>query len=173
MKTSSKTILVAIGIVAIGAIVYRAVNTAPPESMPADERIVKIFEDGGCAECHTADPARPFFSNWPIARKVITEDILNGYKAFDIIPMMEAIKNGEAINEVDLAKVERSLSDGSMPLAQYYLIHWGSSVTKAKEDMALAAIASLRDQYVRKAARPCAANSVNGGLSAPCRRPKV
>lgn len=147
MKTSSKTILVAIGIVAIGAIVYRAVNTAPPESMPADERIVKIFEDGGCAECHTADPALPFFSNWPIARKVITEDILNGYKAFDIIPMMEAIKNGEAINEVDLAKVEKAVMDGTMPLAKYAVIHWGSSLTRPKTDMVLAWISDHRAKF--------------------------
>lgn len=147
MKTSSKTILVAIGIVAIGAIVYRAVNTAPPESMPADERIVKIFEDGGCAECHTADPALPFFSNWPIARKVITEDILNGYKAFDIIPMMEAIKNGEAVNEVDLAKVEKAVMDGTMPLAKYAVIHWGSSLTRPKTDMVLAWISDHRAKF--------------------------
>ena len=147
MKTSSKTILVAIGIVAIGAIVYRAVNTAPPESMPADERIVKIFEDGGCAECHTADPALPFFSNWPIARKVIPEDILNGYKAFDIIPMMEAIKNGEAVNEVDLAKVEKAVMDGTMPLAKYAVIHWGSSLTRPKTDMVLAWISDHRAKF--------------------------
>ena len=147
MKTSSKTILVAIGIVAIGAIVYRAVNTAPPESMPADEQIVKIFEDGGCAECHTADPALPFFSNWPIARKVITEDILNGYKAFDIIPMMTAIENGEAVNEVDLAKVEKSVMDGTMPLAKYYLVHWGSSLTRKKSDMVLAWVRNHRAQF--------------------------
>ncbi len=147
MKTSSKTILVAIGIVAIGAIVYRAVNTAPPESMPADERIVKIFEDGGCAECHTADPALPFFSNWPIARKVITEDIVNGYKSFDIVPMMTAIENGEAVNEVDLAKVEKSVMDGTMPLAKYYLVHWGSSLTRKKSDMVLAWVRNHRAQF--------------------------
>lgn len=147
MKTSSKIILVAIGIVAIGAIVYRAVNTAPPESMPADEQIVKIFEDGGCAECHTADPALPFYANWPIARKVITEDIVNGYKSFDIVPMMTAIENGEAVNEVDLAKVEKSVMDGTMPLAKYYLVHWGSSLTRKKSDMVLAWVRNHRAQF--------------------------
>lgn len=147
MKTSSKIILVAIGIVAIGAIVYRAVNTAPPESMSANEQIVKIFEDGGCAECHTADPALPFYANWPIARKVITEDIVNGYKSFDIVPMMTAIENGEAVNEVDLAKVEKSVMDGTMPLAKYYLVHWGSSLTRKKSDMVLAWVRNHRAQF--------------------------
>lgn len=147
MKTSSKIILVAISIVAIGAIVYRAVNTAPPESMSANEQIVKIFEDGGCAECHTADPALPFYANWPIARKVITEDIVNGYKSFDIIPMMTAIENGEAVNEVDLAKVEKSVMDGTMPLAKYYLVHWGSSLTRKKSDMVLAWVRNHRAQF--------------------------
>ena len=147
MKTSSKIILIAIAIIVIGAIVYRAVNTAPPESMPADEQIVKIFDDGGCAACHTADPALPFFSNWPIARKLITEDILKGYEAFDIIPMMKAIENGEAVNEVDLAKVEKAVLDGTMPLAKYYLVHWGASLTDKKSDIVLGWIRDHRAQF--------------------------
>ena len=147
MKTGSKVILVVIGIIVAGAIVYRAVNTAPPESMPADERVVKILDKGGCAECHTADPKLPFYANWPIVKKVITEDIVEGYKAFDIQPMLDAIARGEAVNEVDLAKVEKTVLDGTMPLAKYYLIHWGSSLTKKKADILLEWIRAERAQF--------------------------
>ena len=139
--------LVAIGVIAVGAIVYRAVNTAPPESMPADERLVKILEKGGCAECHTADPVLPFYANWPIAKKIITKDIVEGYKAFDIAPMLAAIKDGKAVNEVDLAKVEKTIMDGTMPLAKYYLVHWGSSLTKKKSDMALSWVREHRAHF--------------------------
>ena len=147
MKTISKIILIAICIVLVAVIVYKAVNTVPPKSMPADERIVKILRQGGCAECHTANPHLPFYANWPIARKVITEDIVNGYKAFDIMPMLMAIEKGEAINEVDLAKVEKTVINGTMPLPKYYLIHWGASLTKKKSKIIMEWIRNHRSQF--------------------------
>ena len=147
MKKSSKLILGAIGIVAIGAITYRAVNTVPSESLSPNERVLAILEDGGCAECHVADPKLPFYANFPIAKSVITEDIVEGYKAFDIAPVIEAIKNNQPINEVDLAKIEKTTLDGSMPLAKYYLAHWGSQMLSAKSEIVLEWIKNHRIQF--------------------------
>ena len=147
MKKSSKIILLVVVVIAVGTIVYRAVNTAPPASMQADARVMKIMDNGGCAECHIADPKLPFYANWPIARTIITKDIVDGYKAFDIAPMMEAISNGKAVNEVDLAKVEKTVMDGTMPLPQYYLVHWGSSLTKKKSDIFLEWIKEHRAHF--------------------------
>ena len=115
--------------------------------MQADARVMKIMDNGGCAECHIADPKLPFYANWPIARTIITKDIVDGYKAFDIAPMMEAISNGKAVNEVDLAKVEKTVMDGTMPLPQYYLVHWGSSLTKKKSDIFLEWIKEHRAHF--------------------------
>ena len=61
--------------------------------------------------------------------------------------MMEALKNGRKINEVDLAKVEKVIADGSMPLAKYYLVHWGSSLTDKETQMALAWAKSQREAF--------------------------
>ena len=36
-------------------------------------------------------------------------------------PMFEALQKGEKVSEVDLAKVEKVIADGTMPLAKYYL----------------------------------------------------
>ena len=128
MKTSSKLILGAVGIIAIGAITYRMVNTVPSETLPENARVLEILKDGGCAECHTANPDLPFYANWPIAKTMITEDIVEGYKAFDIVPTIEALEKDTAINEVDLAKIEKTIIDGTMPLMKYYVVHWGSSI---------------------------------------------
>ncbi len=147
MKKSSKIVLGAVGVVAVLAITYRAVNRAPAANLTADEQLLKILDDGGCAECHTANPQLPFYANWPVAKKLIGQHVTDGYASFDIAPFMDALKNGTPPNEVDLAKVERSLADGSMPLAQYYLVHWGSSVTSAKKDIAMAAVKTLRAKF--------------------------
>lgn len=147
MKKSSKIVIAAVIVIAALAVVYRAVNTAPSKDMAANEQLLQIIGDGGCAECHTADPKLPFYADWPIAKSLITKHITDGYSVFDIAPFIAALSNGTAPSEVDLAKVERSLSNGSMPLAQYYLVHWGSSVTGAKEEIALAASKSLRAEF--------------------------
>ena len=147
MKKSSKIVLGAVGVVAVLAIVYRAVNRAPSADLTPSAQLLEILDDGGCAQCHTANPDLPFYADFPIAKGLMARHVADGYASFDIAPFIEALKNGTAPNEVDLAKVERSLSDGSMPLAQYYLVHWGSSVTRAKENIALAAVKTLRAEY--------------------------
>lgn len=137
---------VVIVIVAL-AITYRAVNRAPSDTLPANEQLSQILDDGGCAECHSADPKLPFYANLPLAKGLIEKHIKDGYAHFDIMPFLEALKNGTVPNEVDLAKVERSIADGSMPMHQYYLMHWGSSITSDKEAIAMAAIKDIRAKF--------------------------
>ena len=61
--------------------------------------------------------------------------------------MMKAVAAGEAVNEVDLAKVEKCVQDGTMPLMSYYLAHWGSSLTSAKTDIVLEWVKQHRTQF--------------------------
>lgn len=132
MKLGSKIILGAAVVIAGAAVCYRLVNTVPPESLSPDERMAAIIEDGGCADCHSTDTKMPFYANWPVAKQMITKDIVEGYKLFDVTPAMHAISSGEAVDEVSLAKIEKTMIDRSMPLAKYYIIHWGSQTTGAK-----------------------------------------
>lgn len=141
-----KIILVALLIAAGAVTVYRLVNQAPSESLAANERMLAILTDGGCMECHSATPKLPFYANFPIAGKLVKEDIEKGYREFDVEPMMTALKNGEKVSEVDLAKVEKVIKDGTMPLAKYYLIHWGSSMTAKKTEISLDWIKNYRAQ---------------------------
>ena len=141
-----KFILVALLIAAGAVTVYRLVNQAPSESLAANERMLAILTDGGCMECHSATPKLPFYANFPVAGKLVKEDIEKGYREFDVEPMMTALKNGEKVSEVDLAKVEKVIKDGTMPLAKYYLIHWGSSMTAKKTEISLNWIKNYRAQ---------------------------
>ena len=142
MKLSSKIIIAGVVVVAALAVTYRAVNQAPDANLPADKQMAQIMEDGGCIFCHTANPDLPFYADYPIAKTLIKKDVEDGYKAFDIAPMIQAMKEGKAVNEVDLNKVEKAVMDGTMPLMQYYLAHWGSSLTSTKTDMVLAWVKS-------------------------------
>ena len=119
MKRTSKLIVGGAILVAGLAIVYRAVNRTPDSLLPINEQMTEIMNDGGCVFCHTESPSLPFYANLPVAKKLIAAHVAESYKAFEITPMMDALARGEAVNEVDLAKVEKCVLDGSMPLTQY------------------------------------------------------
>lgn len=147
MKKSSKIALGVVGVIVVLAIVYRAVNVAPSASLPSNEQLAQVLADGGCASCHTANPELPFYAKLPVAKTLIGGHVKKGYEVFDIAPLMGALANGTKPDEIDLAKVEQCIADGSMPMASYYLVHWGSSVTSAKCERVLEAVKSLRAAY--------------------------
>ena len=147
MKRTSKLLLAAAVVVVGAAATYRAVNLAPDATLPPNKQMLQIMHDGGCVFCHTANPDLPFYAKWPLAETLITKDVTEGYKAFDIAPMMQALEQGTAVNEVDLAKVEKCVLDGTMPLMQYYLAHWGSSLTSAKQRIALDWVKQHREAF--------------------------
>jgi cytochrome c peroxidase len=149
MKKMLKTCAIA-ALVAAAAllVVYRAVNRVPAENLPQNERVLAIFEDGGCLSCHSADPEIPFYAKLPVAGKIIMKDIDSGYRAYDMEPFMETLKVDGSFNPVDLAKIEKVVLDNRMPMPKYYLVHWGSSLTEAKRSIVLDWIRNERmDMY--------------------------
>lgn len=129
-----KLLIVALVLAVVLFVIYRIVvsTSTPSEELAEDARVTAILEDGGCVSCHTSNPELPFYANWPVAGKLVKQDAADGYRAFDIAPLMEALKSGATPNVVDVAKVERVALDKSMPMAKYYLMHWGSQMTDAK-----------------------------------------
>lgn len=118
-------------------VVYRAVNRVPSADLPQYERVYQIFEDGGCITCHSADPALPFYAKLPIVGNVVMQDVDSGYRAYDIAGFMDELKVDRNVDPVGLAKIEKVILDGRMPMPKYYLVHWGSSVTKGKRAVVL------------------------------------
>lgn len=137
MKKKTKIILTVLVAAAVLAVVYRAVNTAPPADLGKNEQMEAIIASAGCMECHSADPKLPFYANFPIAGNLVKEDIRLGYRSFDMEPMLTAIRTGEAVSEVDLSKVEKVILDGTMPMAKYYLVHWGAAINNTEKQMIL------------------------------------
>ena len=130
----------AVGLLAAAAVmtvVYRAVNRVPSSDLPQNEQVYHIFTAGGCLSCHSADPELPFYAKMPLAGDIVMADIDSGYRAFDMSKFMDAVKVGSDVNPIDLAKVEKVVLDDRMPMPKYYLVHWGSSLTKAERDIVL------------------------------------
>lgn len=127
-------LIVALALVVVLFVIYRVVTnlSVPSEELALDARVEAILEDGGCLSCHVAEPEAPFYANFPIVGGLVKRDMAEGYRAYDIAPLMEALHAGTLANPIDVAKVERVIVDKSMPQAKYYLMHWGSQSTDAK-----------------------------------------
>ena len=147
MKKSSKIVLSVLLVAAVLFGVYRMVNKAPSASLDSDAQMAEIIGSSGCMACHTASPELPFYADFPVAGKLVKEDIRLAYRSFDMTPMVEVLKKGEKISEVDLAKVEKVILDGTMPMAKYYLIHWGASLSDTEKQMALAWVKNQREAF--------------------------
>lgn len=128
-------------------VVYWIVNMAPSEDLPLEKRATIVLAEGGCLDCHSATPELPFYADLPLVGGMIAQDVADGYRAFDIEPMIKALEAGELPNPVDVAKVESVARQQRMPEAKYYLIHWGTQMTDAKRDIILEWAAKYREAY--------------------------
>ena len=131
---------------AVMTVVYRAVNRVPSSELPLNEQVYQIFTDGGCLSCHSEDPELPFYAKIPVAGDIIKADIDSGYRAYDMTRFMEELKSDEEVNPAELAKVEKVVLDDRMPMAKYYLVHWGSSLTSAKREIVLEWVRQMRSR---------------------------
>ena len=134
MKKSTIVISLLTVMVAV-ATVYTVVNRPPAADLSLSEQTLQILESGGCISCHSAEAELPFYANIPVAGDLVKKDIEEGYRAFDVMPLIEALRDGVEPNAVDVAKVEKVALDKRMPMAKYYLVHWGSQMTDAKRDI--------------------------------------
>ncbi len=150
MKTLKKRQIFLIGLLVVAvvlAIVYRVMISPPSEELTPDARVEEMLTEGGCISCHTANPTLPFYATWPVIGDVVQTDAAEGYRAFDIAPLIEALQEGTTPNPVDVAKVEKVAMDRRMPEAKYYLVHWGSQTTEAKADIYVEWARNYRTAY--------------------------
>ncbi len=108
-------------------------NRIPAPELTAEMRVKAIFDDGGCLDCHSATPNLPFYASLPVAGDIVKKDVSEALKHTDLTEAYRALSDGRSVGEVTLSKIEKSVADGSMPMAKYYLVHWGSSLTDAKK----------------------------------------
>lgn len=143
-----KLIILALLLVVVLLAIFRISERVPSADYPLDKRVAAIFVKGGCLDCHTAEPELPGYFNLPVVGDIMKKDIDEGYRAFDMEPLWKALESGEGgFNPVDVAKIEKVAIDKRMPMAKYYLVHWGSRMTNAKRDVILEWAAAYRTAH--------------------------
>lgn len=135
MKLISKIAIGVVGLVIVLGGVYHMVNRAPDDTLTPNEQALAIIDDGQCLMCHSEGAKLPFYATMPIAKDLISTDINTGMKFIDLSEGIENLRQGKPVNEATLAKIERTVRDGSMPLARFSIMHWGSAISGKKVDM--------------------------------------
>ena len=143
-----KLLFLALLIAVVAIAIFRISDRVPSAEHPLDERVAAIFVKGGCLDCHSEDPELPFYFKLPVVGNIMKKDVDEGYRAFDMEPLWSKLEAGKSdFNPVDVAKIEKVAIDKRMPMAKYYLVHWGSRMTNAKRDIILEWAANYRTAY--------------------------
>lgn len=159
MKKWAVFIGIAILLAAAAVVAYHLVNRPPSPDLPLNEQVAKIMEDGGCLMCHSENSEKPFYYDYPVIGPKLKKHVENGLRQEDLSEAFEALETGAPVSEATLAKIERAVTDGSMPIAAYAMVHWGSAINKSKRDIVLEWVAAHRAaNYATGLAAPQFAN---------------
>ena len=143
-----KLLFLVLLLVVVALAIFRISDRVPSADYPLDKRVAAIFVKGGCLDCHSAEPNLPFYFKLPVVGNIMKKDVDEGYRAFDMEQLWAKLQAGDNdFNPVDVAKIEKVAIDKRMPMAKYYLVHWGSRMTNAKRDIILEWASAYRSAY--------------------------
>ena len=143
-----KLLFLALVLAVVAVAIFRISERVPSADYPLNQRVAAIFVKGGCLDCHSANPELPGYFKFPVVGKIMQKDVDEGYRAFDMEPLCHALeKCACCVSPVDVAKVEKVALDKRMPMAKYWLVHWGSRMTNAKRDVILKWAAEYRTAH--------------------------
>lgn len=127
-----KKIFLSIGVLLLaGTLVFayqRHADTKKLESLTLNEQVKFILTSNRCLDCHSQNPELPFYASLPVAKGIIEKDVKDGYRYLNLENVINDIDNGKLPGEVDLAKIEQSVINRSMPPVKFTAMHWHSSL---------------------------------------------
>ena len=142
-------------ILGLGAIAIYRFNfrKSIPEASLALQ-VKAVLTNNGCLACHASDAEKPFYSNFPVAGKLVQQDMRNGLRYIDLGKVCQELEAGKPVSEVNLAKIEQSMINESMPLTKYKMIHWGTSYNDAEKDVLTRWVKETRAFYYPNSLAP-------------------
>lgn len=132
-----KIIGISLVVAGAGVVLFRSMNQAPAADLTSDQQALAILEGSSCLSCHAVNAEAPFYASFPVVGDLVKKDMTDGVQRIDLSEALNNLAEGRPIGKVALAKIEKSIQDGTMPLKKFTLLHWGSSMTDAKKEMML------------------------------------
>lgn len=137
-------LILAIGFSAYAIYRFNFRKTIPAASL--NVQIKAILTNNGCLDCHSSNAPVPFYGNLPLAKTWVYEDIQKGTRYIDLEKVCQELEQGIQISEVDLAKIEQSMLNESMPVTKYSMVHWGTGFNKKEKSILAQWIKQVRKE---------------------------
>jgi hypothetical protein len=99
-------------------------------------KMVKPIFEKSCYDCHSSSTKYPWYHSIPLIKGMIDDDVKKGRKNVDFTSGFPF--EGKAPTLQILHNIRDEISEGSMPLWQYRLIHWGTKIEGARRDSVFA-----------------------------------
>lgn len=146
-KKQMLTLLIILAVIFSAYAIYRFnFRKSIPEG-PLNMQARAILMNNGCLDCHSPNAPLPFYGNLPIAKDYVQKDIHDGNRYIDLEKVCRELEKGSKIAEVDLAKIEQSMINESMPVTKYTMVHWGNSFNKKEKSILTQWIRSVRSEH--------------------------
>ncbi len=172
-----KVALIIVGIVIAIAVVFPVINlvvglpkgivlgshTGGPEGYVAAAQAL----GQKCGNCHTAQGNLPFYASLPLASSLVKGDIQKGTEWLDMVAAF-AKAPAEPVCEAALAKIEKTILDGSMPPHRYLAMHWDGALTSDEKQAVLSWIHQVRAAHY---ASPASSDNLKTAVIQPVPQP--
>ena len=130
--------IIPVAILALGAIyVVASMSGRGITADTLDGKFVQVLENNNCLACHMENPASVWYEGLPIAKDTIARDKANAYKFIDLEKVIAQVNAGEQVSAPDVAKIEMSARNNSMPVVSYAMVHPGSSLNGEEQAIVL------------------------------------
>lgn len=120
-----------VGAAAIVAIYRFCFRKSIPDA-PLSEQVVSILKQNDCYVCHASAPNLPFYASLPVIGPTIKAHATRAFLFTDLETKTADINN---VDEVTLSMIDHAVSYGTMPIAQYKMVHWGTGFNKKEKSI--------------------------------------
>ena len=129
MKVLNIALCILLGGAAVIAVYRFGLRKSIPDA-PVTEQVMSILQQNDCFVCHSRNPQLPFSSSFPIIGPKMAEHAYHAYRFTDL----ESKLTGD-VDEVTLSMLDHAVSYGTMPVAGYRLIHWGTGFNSREKSV--------------------------------------
>ena len=120
-------------VAAVATAVYRFhFRKSIPQGVPVEEQVAAILRQNDCLVCHDHEAEKPFYGSLPVVGTRLEGHMRRAARFTDLKTVLSQI---ERIDEASLAKLDQAVSNGSMPILEYKLIHWGTGFNRAEKSL--------------------------------------
>lgn len=138
MKNKKALIAIPVLLVVLVAVYGAIMMSGRSITAAADDlngRFVQVVENNGCLQCHMAEPDPFWYQEMPVVSGLFEKDMTNAYRSLDLEAVIQQLNSGEEVSIADVAKLEQSTINNSMPIVEYTMVHWGADLNAEEQQI--------------------------------------